>query len=258
MAYRNLALLVLLSLTTALLMGCGATARPAEQAAPGGEETPVYGGILFNHPGNADPPSLDSPFENTYNLNRPVASAQSTLVRYSLTEDNRLVSDLAEKWDVTPDGKTLTFTLRRGVKFHSGNEFTSADVKFNIERLKGQITSGPGALPNPPRKDLLRAISRVETPDPYTGQYSSWITPARPSWVSWQASRLWRPGKLKLSPQARLRRGASGDRVAFGDRMSALLLQGMTFAAKRETGRPLDVPFLSRPILLGKANKSQS
>src|SRR4051794_19641761 len=37
---------------------------------------------------------------------------------------------LASDWQVSPDGRTVTFTLREGVQFTSGDEFTSEDVKF--------------------------------------------------------------------------------------------------------------------------------
>jgi peptide/nickel transport system substrate-binding protein len=42
---------------------------------------------------------------------------------------------LAEKWEFSPDGLTWTFTLRKGVKFHNGQEMTSKDVKFTFDRL---------------------------------------------------------------------------------------------------------------------------
>ncbi|MDI6893846.1 MAG: ABC transporter substrate-binding protein [Bacillota bacterium] len=42
---------------------------------------------------------------------------------------------LAEKWDVSPDGKTYTFHLRKGVKFHSGNPLDAEAVKFSFERV---------------------------------------------------------------------------------------------------------------------------
>ncbi|HWR56234.1 MAG TPA: ABC transporter substrate-binding protein, partial [Negativicutes bacterium] len=40
---------------------------------------------------------------------------------------------LAEKWDVSPDGKSYTFTLRTGVKWHDGKPLTAEDVKFSFE-----------------------------------------------------------------------------------------------------------------------------
>jgi len=43
--------------------------------------------------------------------------------------------DLAESWEVSDDGLTWTFHLREGVRFHNGDPFTAADVKFSLERL---------------------------------------------------------------------------------------------------------------------------
>ncbi len=42
--------------------------------------------------------------------------------------------DLAESWTVSEDGKTITFTMREGVKFHSGNPVTAEDVEFSLRR----------------------------------------------------------------------------------------------------------------------------
>jgi peptide/nickel transport system substrate-binding protein len=42
--------------------------------------------------------------------------------------------DLAESWTVSADGKTITFTMRNGVKFHSGNPVTAADAEFSLRR----------------------------------------------------------------------------------------------------------------------------
>jgi len=68
--------------------------------------------------------------------------------------------ELAEKWDLSADGKTLTLKLREGVKFHSGREFTSADVKHSVEF--GQ-TNQSALL-----RVLYRTIKQVETPDKHT------------------------------------------------------------------------------------------
>ncbi|MCH7777591.1 MAG: ABC transporter substrate-binding protein [Gemmatimonadetes bacterium] len=42
--------------------------------------------------------------------------------------------DLAESWTVSDDGKTITFTMRKGVKFHSGNPVTAKDAEFSLRR----------------------------------------------------------------------------------------------------------------------------
>ena len=46
-----------------------------------------------------------------------------------------LVPGLAESWEVTPDGKTYTFHLRRGVYFHNGEELTADDVVYTFDRM---------------------------------------------------------------------------------------------------------------------------
>ncbi len=42
--------------------------------------------------------------------------------------------DLAESWEVSEDGRTITFTMREGVKFHSGNPVTAEDAEFSLRR----------------------------------------------------------------------------------------------------------------------------
>ena len=51
-------------------------------------------------------------------------------------DDNfQTIPELATKWSVSPDGLTWTFKLREGVKFHSGKDFTSADVVYTFKRF---------------------------------------------------------------------------------------------------------------------------
>src|ERR1051326_1192847 len=69
---------------------------------------------------------------------------------------------LAEAWERSTDGTQLTLHLRKGVQFHSGRDFTSADVAWNLERVKDPKV-GAGILAG-----YRRPLGAVETPDPST------------------------------------------------------------------------------------------
>lgn len=72
-------------------------------------------------------------------------------------ENLNFIPGLAESWTQV-DENTLIFHLRKNVKFHQGQNFTSRDVKYTIEKVKN----------NPKVQDLFEAISEVDTPDLYT------------------------------------------------------------------------------------------
>ena len=56
-----------------------------------------------------------------------------------------LTPHLAESYTVSADGRTYTFKLRRGVRFHNGREVVAADVKYTLERVLNPKTQSPGA-----------------------------------------------------------------------------------------------------------------
>ncbi|HLC30520.1 MAG TPA: ABC transporter substrate-binding protein, partial [Dehalococcoidia bacterium] len=88
------------------------------------------------------------------------SSPRLTLLTIHFLQHSRY---LAEKWDISKDGKIYTFTLRKGVKFHNGNPFTSADVKFTLDRVKD-----PPKGVISPRQTAFDPITSIETPDDYT------------------------------------------------------------------------------------------
>jgi peptide/nickel transport system substrate-binding protein len=57
-----------------------------------------------------------------------------SLVR--IDASGKVIPGLAEQWQLSQDGQTLTFTLRKGVKFHDGNPFDADAVKWNIDRYR--------------------------------------------------------------------------------------------------------------------------
>jgi ABC-type transport system substrate-binding protein len=95
------------------------------------------------------------------------------LIRRDPRDGQTIIPDLAQKWDVAPDGKKYTFHLRRGVKFHDGAEMTSADVKATYERIvrppKGVVI---------PRSSLFTAVGEIVAPDPYRIEFR--LTEPRP------------------------------------------------------------------------------
>ena len=78
----------------------------------------------------------------------------NTLAHYDAKLD--LQPELAERWDMAADGTALTLKLREGVRFHSGREFTSADVKASWEFA---TTDEKTTM-----RTLFRSIKQVDTP----------------------------------------------------------------------------------------------
>jgi peptide/nickel transport system substrate-binding protein len=97
------------------------------------------------------------------------------LVKYD--KDLNLVGDLAESWTISPDGLTITFKLRKGVKWEDGEPFTSEDVLFGFETI-----TAPGT-PTAYAGDFLE-VENAEAPDPYTFKvtYREPFAPALSSW----------------------------------------------------------------------------
>jgi oligopeptide transport system substrate-binding protein len=92
--------------------------------------------------GDPEPKDLD-PARATGSASGYVGMLFAGLVR--LSPDLQIVPDLAESWDISPDGLTYTFTLREGLTFASGRPLTAADVVYSWERAADPATDSPTA-----------------------------------------------------------------------------------------------------------------
>ncbi|MCW5609328.1 MAG: ABC transporter substrate-binding protein [Rubrivivax sp.] len=97
------------------------------------------------------------------------AAAIGEIVHYNVLEgltkvnvDGSVTPLLAERWSLTPDGKTYTFNLRRGIRFSDGKPFDASTVKFSFDRAKA-----PGST-NKAKKAVFDNISSVVVHDEHT------------------------------------------------------------------------------------------
>ena len=107
----------------------------ADEPKRGGEVT-----ILYKDDFN----SMDPAIGYTVQSWAPIKAVFDGLMDYK-PGTSELVPDLAESFEISPDGKTYTFKLRKGVKFHNGRELKAADIKYSIERVCSAKTQSPGA-----------------------------------------------------------------------------------------------------------------
>ena len=64
-----------------------------------------------------------------------MSNVYDRLVRYEAEDLNKLVGAVAESWTVSPDAKTFTFKIRKGLKFQSGAPITAEDAAFSLQRV---------------------------------------------------------------------------------------------------------------------------
>jgi peptide/nickel transport system substrate-binding protein len=127
-------------------------------SAPTLAQTPKHGGTLVVAQ-NADISGFDPHTLPDFPTVRMIGLIYETLV--TVDADLKIQPALAESWQFSSDGLKLTLNLRKGVKFHNGDAFTSADVKYTLQRILDEKT-----------KALVRSnfvdVKSVDTPDDNT------------------------------------------------------------------------------------------
>ena len=148
---KKFGLLMTIILSMLFLVACGGNGDKKEGADAGastGKDTLVIAQ-------GADAKSLDPHASNDNPSSRIRVQIYDRLMDL---DDNGVPQPmLAESWE-RPDDKTIIFHLRKGVKFHNGDEMKASDVKFSLER----------ALASPEVSHILAGINGVEVIDDYT------------------------------------------------------------------------------------------
>jgi len=105
-----------------------------------------------------EPPTLASYLSTSGPIGQVSTKVYEGLLEYDF--DLNPLPGLAKSWDVSADGKTMTFKLQHGVKFHDGSPFTSADVKYSIEEVLRKV--------HPRGANTFKELEKIDTPDDFT------------------------------------------------------------------------------------------
>jgi peptide/nickel transport system substrate-binding protein len=149
---------------------------------------PKYGGLL-NATLEEAPPSFSIHEEATGAAVWPVMPCYNNLVLFDPLKQqeslNTIIGELAEQWAWQDGGKTLVFHLRKGVKWHDGQPFSSQDVKYTFDVVR-EAPGAPAKLRVNPRKLWYENVASIETPDTETVVFH--LTRSQPSLLLMLAS----------------------------------------------------------------------
>lgn len=193
MTYKKKSACVLLLLAVAFLSACGPTSTPVViketvpvketvqvteivqvketvqvpvketvqvvvTATPEPTPVPKTGGVLIAAYAT-DAKGVDPHKATNFSAFRILELTYDSLLAFD--KDLKVIPNLAESWEWSDNGLSLTMKIRKNVKFHSGNPLTSEDVKFSFERILDEATGAAA-------RSYFTAIQSIDTPDPYT------------------------------------------------------------------------------------------
>ncbi len=148
--------------------GMGILLAATAAAAPPEEEAPAKRGGTLNYmiPSDA-PPSFDGHREGTFATLHAMAPFYSVLIRVNPENPSSTTDFVCDLCTQTPQptdgGRTYTFKIRDGVKWHDGTPLTAADVAASWEHI---IHPPQGVLS--PRQSWYTMVDKIEAPDPTT------------------------------------------------------------------------------------------
>jgi oligopeptide transport system substrate-binding protein len=155
---------ILLIVAGSLLVGCARSAPPpepqagpvliAETAEPAVAQPVVNQGTLITTLGARDPTTLDPALAGDVVSAMVIRQLFTGLVR--LDQNLDVQPDLAERWELSNDGRTYTFTLRTDARFADGTPLTADDLRYSLERA-----ADPALTAFPPAATYLNDIVGV-------------------------------------------------------------------------------------------------
>ena len=122
---------------TWLLMATVLVAAPALAATP--KDTVVMAKAID------DLISMDPAESFEFSGSEALGNVYERLIAYDLKNVSQLKGELAESWSVAADGKTYTFKMKKGIKFHSGNPVTAHDAAYSLQRAVA-LNKSPGFI----------------------------------------------------------------------------------------------------------------
>jgi len=158
---------VILILMLALGLGFVAVSPSPVSAA----EKPDKGGIIV-WAVHESMPSFDMHYDTSYILAQPVGPIYNGLVTQDPYNNGKIVGDLAERWEISGDGKRITFFLHKGVKFHDGSDFSCADAQYTMDKLADRKRTHP---------TFVTVIEEVYDNSSCTDDYTLVVSLKRPS-----------------------------------------------------------------------------
>jgi len=144
---------VLLAITFILVLVAPMMTQPViAQAKLGGT-------LIWGVASDPNLPGLLGAGSGTFLFQQVASQLFSDLVSYD-SKNLQWQPELAQSWQITPDGLKMTFNLVKNATWHDGVPFTSADVKYSLEKVN--------PVYNGFANDFMKSVKSIDTPDDYT------------------------------------------------------------------------------------------
>ncbi len=166
--------LVVALMLCCVLTACRDNAVPEQRADNGGAPQPAVGDTIIEGT-SADASNLLPMLAMDSASGQICGLVYNGLVRYD--KNLHIEGELAESWQISADGREITFHLRHGVKWHDGAPFTSADVLFTYHLIIDPKTPTAYA-------ERYKQVVEASAPDPYTFKVR-YARPLASALISW-------------------------------------------------------------------------